>query len=179
VENESSSFKFGAKQTETGAVEKTSINSRQFPQFHPSTELSYRMKLSLTLFLCIISCAFPDFSKTQTELDEESISSILKQVEKDVASFKSYPSRGEKRLDSMLDNISSPGILKKISTPGLVEAAHRRQNTLHVSALIRRIMESARVKATARKGKQKQLKFSVTFQKKVESTAAKVRCYSS
>jgi hypothetical protein len=206
VENESSSFKFGAKQTETGAIEKTSINSRQFPQFHPSKESSYRMKFTMAPILCIIACIHPVFSfpsvpppakllmpaekntpyekksargsgrARQAALGEES---ILKQVETCAASFKEDPAREEERLDTMLTEISSPDLLKKISTPGLVEAAHRKQNTLRVSALIRRILESARVKATARQGKQKQMKFSVTFQKKFESTAAKVRFYSS
>jgi hypothetical protein len=104
--------------------------------------------------------------------------SILKQVETYAASFKANPAREEEQLGTMLSKMSSPDLLEKLSTPGLINEAQREKNSKEVSSIIRRIMDSARVKATARQGKQKQMKFSVTFQKKFESTAAKVRCYS-
>jgi hypothetical protein len=164
------------------------------------------MKLTITPFLFLITCIHPVFSlssipppakllmpaEKNTPYGKDSArgsdkaghaalreESILKQVETYASSFEDDPARGEKGLDSMLDKISSPDLLEKISTPGLINEAQREKNSKEVSSFIRRIMDIARVKATSRQGKQKQMKFSVTFQKKFESTAAKVRCYSS
>jgi hypothetical protein len=102
----------------------------------------------------------------------------LMRQDTNAASFEADPAREEEQLGTVLDEITTDDFLKKLSTPGLINEAQREKNSKEVSSIIRRIMESARMKATSRQGKQKQMKFSVTFQKKFESTAAKVRCYS-
>jgi hypothetical protein len=159
------------------------------------------MKLTLAPILCIIACIHSVFSFSSVPppakllipaekdtaygkdfargsdkaryaaLREES---ILKKVETYAASFEEDPAREEERLGTMLAKISSPDLLKKLSTPGLIEEAQHEKNTQNVSVLIRRIMKHARVKAASRQGTQKKVEFSATFQKKFESTATKV-----
>jgi hypothetical protein len=134
------------------------------------------MKLSLAPILCIIACIHPVFSfssvpppakllmpaEKNTLYGKDSArgsdeaghaalreESILKQVETYAASFEANPAREEEQLGTMLDKISTDVFLRKLSTPELINEAQREKNSKEVSSIIRRTMESARVKATS------------------------------
>jgi hypothetical protein len=129
------------------------------------------MKLIIALFLCIIACIHSVISSKQTELTDDK---LLEKAHMEAASFAANPARGEERLSAMFDEMTSPAILEKLSTPGHISKAQRKKKSLQGTRLIRRIIKRARMKATSLQGK-KARHISSAFQNKFESAATKVQ----